>query len=215
MTVTSVVFDLDGTLVDSSPDIAAALNRAFSELQLRPLTEPEVLAMLGGGPRVLVAKALEELGYTPSETELDAVLERYSAEYRAKPSERTVFFADAADALPQLRERGLMLGVCTNKRTDIAEQVLEHLGVRDLFGAVIGSDLASSPKPDAAHLTETLDALGADTAGCLYVGDTEIDALTAKSAGVRYAHVDWGHQIDAPVAVQIREFSELLLHIDD
>ena len=119
------------------------------------------------------------------------------------------------EVVAKLRERGLMLGVCTNKRTDIAEQVLEHLGVRDLFGAVIGSDLASSPKPDAAHLTETLDALGADTAGCLYVGDTEIDALTAKSADVRYAHVEWGHQIDAPVAVQIREFSELLLHLDD
>jgi phosphoglycolate phosphatase len=171
--------------------------------------------MLGGGPRVLVAKALEALDFTPSEAELDALLERYSAEYRARPSERTAFFADAARALPRLRDRGLLLGVCTNKRTDIAEQVLGHLGVRELFGAVIGSDLASRPKPDAAHLTETLAALGADAAGCLYVGDTEIDALTAKSAGVRYAHVDWGHQIDAPVAVRIREFSELLLHLDD
>jgi len=209
MTVTSVVFDLDGTLVDSSPDISAALNEAFAELGVRRLTAPEVLEMLGGGPRVLVGKALDAVGFEADEQRLDGLVEAYTVAYRAHPVERTTFFADAAEAIPKLRALGLRLGVCTNKRTDIAERVLEHLGVRDLFGAVVGSDRASRPKPDAAHLLETLAELDAAPGECLYVGDTEIDEQTAAAAGVGYAHVAWGRAVSG-VRIELDAFADLL-----
>lgn len=229
MTVTSIVFDLDGTLVDSSPDIADALNRAFADLGVRQLTPPEVLAMLGGGPRVLVAKALAAVGGASEgaaaeeaeeeeidEATIDRLVETYSACYRAEPAARTTFFSDAAEALPALRARGIQLGICTNKRADIAQQVLEQLGVRQLFGAIVGSDTATASKPDPAHLSETIAGLGTDPAACLYVGDTDIDARTAAAAGVRYLHVDWGHDLgDTGLPfTEIRSFGELLGLLD-
>lgn len=208
MTAKSIVFDLDGTLVDSSPDIAAALNAAFADLGVRELSAPEVLAMLGGGPRILVSQALTALGVQTDDSMIDARVERYSAHYRAAPAARTVCFADAADALKELHAKGIALGICTNKRTDIAEQVLAHLGLRELFGAVIGSDLASAPKPNPAHLLETLQTLGAEASECIYVGDTSIDAAAAADAGIRYVHVSWGHQLTSQ-AQQISRFAEL------
>lgn len=208
MTISSVVFDLDGTLVDSSPDIAAALNAAFAELGVRELTAPEVLAMLGGGPRVLVQKALDAVDLVVDGEQLDVLVESYTVAYRAHPVERTTFFADAAEALAQLNALGLRLGVCTNKRTDIAERVLEHLGVRDFFGSVVGSDKASRAKPDAAHLLETLAELDAAPGECLYVGDTDIDAQTAAAAGVAYAHVVWGHALP-DVQIELKTFADL------
>lgn len=209
MTVTSVVFDLDGTLVDSSPDIAAALNTAFADSGARELTAPEVLAMLGGGPRVLVQQALDAVGRSAEGRALDALVEAYTVAYRAHPVERTTFFADAAEALAKLNALGLRLGVCTNKRTDIAERVLEHLGVRDFFGSVVGSDRATRSKPDPEHLLETLAELGAAPDECLYVGDTGIDAQTAAAAGVDYAHVVWGHAL-ADARTELRAFADLL-----
>lgn len=208
MTVSSIVFDLDGTLVDSSPDIAAALNEAFADLGVRELSAPEVLAMLGGGPRVLVTQALAAVGVVLDDAALDTRVEHYSAKYRAAPVDRTVWLADAAEALTSLHEQGVTLGICTNKRTDIAEQVITHLGLREQFGAIIGSDLASAAKPNPAHLRETLRALNVDPSECLYVGDTQIDASAAEAAGVRYVHVSWGHEIAASVQ-RISRFAEL------
>lgn len=206
--VQSIVFDLDGTLVDSSPDIAAALNKAFAPRGVRGLSAAEVLAMLGGGPRVLVAKALDAVGSPAEGAELDELVEVYSQHYRANPVDGTTCFADAARAIPALHARGVLLGICTNKRTDIAHQTLAGLGLAEYFGAVIGSDLASHTKPDAAHLIETLESLGADPARCVYVGDTEIDAATAEAAGVEYRHVAWGHMLERK-RQSIEQFSDL------
>lgn len=209
MTVTSVVFDLDGTLVDSSPDIAAALNVALAAPGVRQLSAAEVLAMLGGGPEILVRKALDAVGRAANADEIAAMLDAYTLAYRAHPVEKTAFFADAAETLAALHAQGLRLGVCTNKRTDIAERVLEHLGVRQFFGSVVGSDRASTSKPDPAHLLETLAELGTDPTECLYVGDTGIDADTARDAQVRYAHVAWGHPLDSP-HIELQNFAALL-----
>lgn len=213
MTATTVIFDLDGTLVDSSPDIAAALNRAFAELNVRELGDAEVLRMLGGGPRILVGKALTAVDGPTDDAAIDAALERYTSEYLSDPSSRTEFFADAAEALPALAARGLRLGICTNKRTDLSERLLEHLGVRGLFGSLVGSDIATAPKPEAAHLNDVIAELGVSAEDCLYVGDTGIDQRTAEAAGVPYVHVTWGHEVDGADVV-IERFAELQTLVD-
>lgn len=206
---TAVIFDLDGTLVDSSPDITAALNRAFAPFGVRDLKSPEVLGMLGGGPRILVGAALSAVGGPTDEQSIDQALTRYSAEYLAEPAAKTEFFADAATAIADLAARGVKLGICTNKRTELAELLLTHLGVRQHFGSLMGIDRATQAKPHAAHLEQTMAELGVTAGECLYIGDTVIDQRTAAAAGVRYLHVAWGHKID-DVETTLERFAELM-----
>lgn len=215
MRIGAVIFDLDGTLVDSSPDIAFALNRAFVGLGCRELLPGEVLRLLGGGPKALVLSALQLLEVELSEQHIEQILELYLTEYASNATRNTTFFADAAEVLPLLRQRGIMLGICTNKRTAIAQRVLSHLRVGELFGAVVGGDIVPYPKPDPSHLLTTLSSLGIGRDECLYVGDTDIDARTAEEAEIRYAHVAWGERIQRTKLLEIHHFVELLPYLTD
>lgn len=190
----AVVFDLDGTLVDSSADITDAMNRAFADQGLGTVEVAQVAAALGGGPRALVGQCLAAVDIShPPQTLVDDVLASYSGHYRAHPADQTVLLDTAARVVPELARNGVLIGVCTNKRTALALTVLDAVGIGDAVGAVIGSDATDYPKPDRRHLTETVSALHADAHSVLYVGDTTIDQLTARRAGIPYAHVAWGH----------------------
>lgn len=206
----AVVLDLDGTLVDSSPDIADAMNHALRANGVGQVTAADVAAALGGGPRILVQQCLGAAGHAVEDPALvDAVLEAYSTRYKAYPAVRTTVYDTAATVLPLLRERGILIGVCTNKRTLIAHAVLEGVGLAPLIGAVIGSDTTPTPKPLPGHLTDTVAALGAGDRPVLYVGDTDIDRTTAQAAGIAYAHVAWGHP-GVPADIALASFDDLL-----
>ena len=188
----AIVFDLDGTLVDATPDIAAALSVAVGPLGAGPVTPEQVEPLLGSGPRSLVLGCLRLLGLPEDADQVESVMRAYTAAYVAAPAARTQPIDTAATVLRTLSESGARLGVCTNKRTAIAEEVLRHLGMLEFLTAVVGSDAMPYPKPDPRHLLHTLTLLDADPAEALYVGDTLVDAQTARAAGVRYAHVAWG-----------------------
>lgn len=206
----AVIFDLDGTLVDSSADIADAMNHALRAHRIAEVTEPQVAGALGGGPRNLVAKCLLAVDHPAGDDALiDSVLAAYSVRYTAFPSARTHLHDTAATVLPALASRGILIGVCTNKRTRIAIDVIEAVGLRGVVGAIVGSDATATPKPLPGHLTDTVTALGADGRRVLYVGDTHIDRVTAEAAGVSYAQVDWGHP-DVPAAHHLDSFDNLL-----
>jgi phosphoglycolate phosphatase len=205
---TAVVFDLDGTLVDSSEDIAAAMNEALSSHGDHRVTVRQVADALGGGPRALVEQCLRVAGLPVTAPIVDDVLRTYSERYRANPARKTRLIDTAAAVLAELDARGIQLGVCTNKRTPIAHAVLDALGLGKIIGAVIGSDATDGPKPDPRHLTDTIAALGAPSA-VLYVGDTDIDRDTAAAAGIRYAHVSWGHP-DIAADFRLDSFDDLL-----
>ena len=208
-TFSAVVFDLDGTLVDSSEDIADALNHAIAVVSDRRVTPSAVVAAFGEGPRVLVEKCLQSIGLTPSAAQVDRVLADYSARYAAYPVEKTKLLDTAAAVLPVLHGRGVAIGVCTNKLTLIARALIDRLGLAPVVGAVIGCDATAHPKPDPRHVTETVVALGADATDALYVGDTNIDQVAAAAAGMPYAHVAWGHE-GVPADFQIESFDDLL-----
>ncbi|ORA39194.1 HAD family hydrolase [Mycobacterium aquaticum] len=205
-----VVLDLDGTLVDSSEDIADAMNHALSAHGIGAVTAEQVAAALGGGPTILVEKCLTAAGLVTFGSDLVAsVLNAYSDRYRAHPATHTRVFDTAGAVLPALHARGVLIGVCTNKRTAIAEAVLNAVGLSSVIGAVVGSDTTPTPKPQPGHLIDTVTALGAGDRRVLYVGDTDIDQQTAASAGVTYAQVAWGHP-GVPAEHYLASFDDLL-----
>jgi phosphoglycolate phosphatase len=205
-----VVLDLDGTLVDSSADIADAMNHALSAYGIGAVTAEQVGAALGGGPTILVERCLTAAGRAADDPALVAsVLEAYSERYRAHPATHTRVFDTASAVLPALHARGVLIGVCTNKRTAIAEAVIDAVGLSSIVGAIVGSDTTPTPKPQPGHLTDTVTALGAGDRRVLYVGDTDIDRRTAAAAGVTYAQVAWGHP-DVPADHYLTSFDDLL-----
>jgi len=209
MSVSSVVFDLDGTLVDASADITHALNLAFQPLNTRPLTAEEVRGFLGGGPRALVDQSLRAVGCNLDEPEREKVLMDYGVAYRANPIDKTRLLADAEEALSTLHYMGMKLGICTNKRTDLANRVVDGLGVGHLFEVVLGGDSVRRPKPHPDHLLHTLAEMGTTAAQALYVGDTDIDAQAAQAAGVAYAQVAWADTTETR-HIQLESFGELV-----
>lgn len=150
--------------------------------------------ILGGGARALVGEAIAVVGGDPALT--DAVLADYTTAYAAEPVAETTVHADAHTALRELRERGVAVGVCTNKRAGLTREVLAGTGLAELVDAVAGIDSVPAGKPDPVHLTTVLDELGVSAAETVYVGDTDVDALTARRAGVPYRHVAWGRAVD-------------------
>lgn len=204
----AVVFDLDGTLVDSAPDIARALNTALAAQSLAPVTADQVRGLLGEGARALVDRAVALAG--GSESGVDTALADYTAAYTADPVAETTLYADAGDAVAELHAHGVRIGVCTNKRSALAHRVLHHTGLADVVDAVVGIDEVAAGKPDPEHLRTAFDRLDVPPSESLYVGDTAIDAETAKRVGVDYVHVAWGHAGDHAV---IERFDELFARI--
>ncbi|GAB3567918.1 phosphoglycolate phosphatase [Amycolatopsis endophytica] len=202
----AVVLDLDGTLVDSAPDIARALSTALAAHDLPGIAPDRVRGLLGGGAAELVRGALGAVGGDPALT--DVVLETYSRAYRAQPAAATTVHADAREALQALRYQGIRIGICTNKRTGLSHDVLAGTGLAELVDVVVGIDAVAAGKPDPGHLTAVLTALEVSPADAVYVGDTGIDALTAQRAGVAYRHVSWGHRV--PGVITIDTFGALV-----
>lgn len=205
----AVIFDLDGTLVDGSADIADAMNKAITKVGAPPVTTGQVASYLGGGPRILVEKCLGPRRPDLTDSEVDAVLADYSAHYRANPAAKTLLLDTAATLIPKLSHSGLKVGICTNKRTGIAWEVLKVLGLDGYVDALIGSDLAEATKPDPRHLLQTVEALRTDPTDVLYVGDTIIDSTAAAAAGVTYAHVAWGEE-NVPAQHLLSTFDDLI-----
>lgn len=206
---TTVVFDLDGTLVDGSADIADAMNKALFQVGVAPVTPQQVASYLGGGPMILVEKCLGAARSDLSEDQLLDVLNSYSDFYRANPAAKTNLMDTAATTIPRLFELGVKIGICTNKRTAIAREVLDAVGLGPYVQTIIGSDLAEAPKPSGLHLLQTASALGVSPQAVLYVGDTAIDSAAAASAGINYAHVVWGEE-GVPAQHLVQSFDALI-----
>ena len=208
----AIVFDLDGTLVDSAPDIAAGINHMLAEHGLGPLAVRDVERLTGEGASVLVARVLEQVGVTADETRVARDTASYLAHYRARPCVDSTLFADAGTVIPALRRAGIRLGVCTNKPEALAIEVLRALGLLDAMEVVVGADTTPARKPDPLPLLHTLRVLGVAPSDAVYVGDTAIDLACAQAAGVPCRLVNWGNGIalDVPRAVRLERFADLL-----
>ncbi|MFC7400931.1 HAD family hydrolase [Citricoccus sp. GCM10030269] len=186
----SVVFDLDGTLVDSSGDITAALNVAIGAVGGRRLRSEEVVPLLGEGSVRLVEEAISIAAPT-GPWNLHEVHDHYRAEYLAHPAELSSLYAGVPDALAALDDGGVVMAVCTNKSQELAEIVLDRLGIIDFFDGIVGNDAVPRSKPDPAHVFACFHAIRQNPASGLYVGDSTIDEAAATGAQVDFLAVDW------------------------
>ncbi len=192
----SVVFDLDGTLVDSVPDVAAALNRMLAEFDRPALTLDGVRALVGHGARYMIEGAFAATGEEAAAGQVEAAVDMFIERYRARPVEKTVVYPTAEEALKALLSAGLRLGICSNKPYEMVLVVLGELGLGDLFCGVTGGDNVTYPKPDGRHLLETLSLMETPAHSSVFVGDSRSDFLAARDAGVPSIGVNYGYAKD-------------------
>ena len=189
----AVVFDLDGTLVDSVADIHSALASALDREGLPAIDLASVRLMIGGGPALLIDRALEQLRVTAAEDLVRRLSGAFHDAYRAQHKPRGRLFDGVSRTLRQLRASGLRLGVCSNKPDELCHALLRRYGVEDCFEVVLGSREGLPKKPDPAPLLCVIDRLGVGRDATLYVGDSQFDVMTARAAEVAVALVSYGY----------------------
>ncbi|MFW5660109.1 MAG: HAD-IA family hydrolase [Oceanicaulis sp.] len=177
-----LAFDLDGTLVDTAPDLVRALNAAVVPEGLEPIPIAAVRAMVGRGARALIERAYERAGALAlSARELDVRLDRFMDAYRSGIADQSRPFDGVVDALDVFAANGAELSVCTNKPTHLAVALLDTLNLSNRFVRIIGPEDARAKKPDPRHLTAAIGGEADERA--VLIGDSEPDALAAKAAG--------------------------------
>lgn len=182
--IRAVVFDLDGTLVDSAPDLLAAANTMLAELGRRALSLDEVIAMIGDGVAKLVERALAATGGLDG-CEPAAVTQRFVEIYEGHAVDQTRPYPGVTEVLDRLQQQGVALGICTNKPEAATLEVLRDLDLARYFTAVIGGDsLDGARKPDPQPLLTIVHRLGATAAEAVMVGDNANDVQAARAAGM-------------------------------
>ncbi|MGJ3233266.1 MAG: HAD-IA family hydrolase [Oceanicaulis sp.] len=177
-----IAFDLDGTLVDTAPDLVRALNAAVVPDGLEPVPIAAVRAMVGRGARALIERAYERAGAPAlSSEEIEARLDRFMHAYRAGIADQSAPFNGVLDALDVLAANGAELSVCTNKPTSLAVPLLTELGMAQRFVRIVGPEDAPAKKPDPRHLEAAIG--GKADRRTVMVGDSEPDASAARGAG--------------------------------
>ena len=205
------VFDLDGTLVDSAPDIHAALDRLMARRHLPGFARAEVVEMIGDGVRVLLERAHAARGITLDEASFD----HFMADYEANAAVLTQPFAGIPELLGALSDAGWRLAVCTNKPEAAARVLLSGLGLDRHFSALGGGDSFPMRKPDPGHLRATLMAAGAAPERAVMIGDHANDMLAARGASIPAIFAGWGYGPQsmaggAPIAADVAALRGLL-----
>ena len=193
MTSRAVIFDLDGTLVDTAPDLTRATNHVLAMNGRRPVSVEDVRAMVGRGARKLIALGFARTGDEVDPGRLDELFTAFVDYYAANIAVDSRLFPGARVVLDRCRESGIALGICTNKLESLSRSLVGHLGVEGYFGAIVGQDTVQVAKPDPRPYHETLRQLGVPAARSLFVGDSEIDVQTARAAGVPIIGMGFGY----------------------
>jgi phosphoglycolate phosphatase len=208
----AILFDLDGTLVDTVPDLAWAMNAMLSEIGRRAITADELRGWLGDGVSALVDRGLAATG-GPGELPAATRVERFVALYGSRVAAMSRAYPGVEATLRTLLAAGHSLGVCTNKPTALSVELLSALGLSALFAAIVGGDAIAVRKPHPRHIAATLEAMGATRRRALMVGDSANDVAVARAAGIPVVVVAYGYSptphTEMGADAVIADFSEL------
>lgn len=208
----AVIFDLDGTLVDTAPDLMRATNFVLTGMGRRALAMDEVRAFVGHGARALLTRGLAATGSLPDAYDVEPDYRRFVAYYSDNIAVASAPFPGLVRLLERLKDEGFGLGVCTNKLEGLSVQLLEALDLAKYFGSVVGPDTLGIAKPDPKPFYEAVNRLDLDSPRALMVGDSETDILTARNAGVPVIAVPFGY---TPRPVEEFGPDRLIGHFDE
>ena len=194
-----IVFDLDGTLVDTAPDLIAALNYVLAREGMPPVPLARARNMIGAGARKLLERGLELEGRQMTTAEVDRLTEDFIAFYADHIADESRPFEGLLDALDDLAAQGHLLAVCTNKLEWLSKRLIEKLGMTKRFAAICGADTFGISKPDPAILRQTVAQAGGDMSRAIMVGDAGPDVGVARRAGIPVIGVTFGYT-DVPIA---------------
>lgn len=189
----SLIFDLDGTLVDTAPDLCAAVNYCLAQRGLSPQSEERLRSWVGQGARDLLVKAFFSLGQALSPDDLSQLHETFLRFYRQAVCVKSRPFPGTKPLLKKALDHGYTLGVCTNKNEEFAAKILETLGIAPFFKALVGGDTVGILKPDPAPYLETIARLGGSVDRTIFIGDSDTDRKTAHSAQSPFLAVLFGY----------------------
>ena len=190
----AIVWDLDGTLVDSAPDLASALNTLLDKRGFAGHSLATVRTMIGNGVPKLVERGFNAIGVRLESVQLDELVAMFVKEYRACATDRTRPFPNVVTTLVNIRELDIPMGVCTNKPEALSRQILDDLGLSAYFQSVIGGDSTGKRKPDPLPLLTCLQELDSKPEASLMIGDSVHDVHAAHAAGVFVGVVPWGYR---------------------
>lgn len=199
MPLPTIVFDLDGTLVETAPDLVDTLNFVFEREGIPPVPFEEARTFVGHGARAMITRGLDAEGRTVTPQVLDKLFNDFVDYYTAHVADRSYPFPGVIEALDALSERGHRLAVCTNKFEKQSLLLLDALKMTSRFAAIVGQDTFKIAKPDPEVLRRTILAAGGDPAHAIMIGDSETDILTARAAELPVVAVDFGYS-QAPVS---------------
>jgi len=201
----AIVWDLDGTLVDSAPDLATALNELLVESGLATLDTDVVRTMIGNGVAKLIERGFAAAGQRVTDDALQPMLSRFVTIYEGCATDLTRPYPGVTDALQQFQDAEIRQAVCTNKPEAASRQILEELQLAHYFDIVVGGDTLASRKPDPLPLSSCLDALGVNVNECIMIGDSAVDVATAKAINMRVGIVTHGYSRE-PVEILGADF---------
>ena len=194
----AVLFDLDGTLLDTVGDLAAAANLMLADLSRPPRSQDEIHSFVGKGLPNLVRRCMTEYAQA-TEVEIEAAIVVFRRHYAAVNGRTTRIYPGVIEVLEALRERRLKLAVVTNKAGDFTLPLLDHMGLSVYFDAVVSGDTLPVKKPDPAVLHHACDLLQVEAGDALMIGDSQNDALAARGAGIPVLLVSYGYSEGMPV----------------
>ena len=195
----TIVFDLDGTLIDTAPDLIDTLNLVFEREGMPPVEYETARNLIGGGARAMIARGIEAEGRVVAPAKLERMFDDFIAHYSAHIADRSQPFPGLADALDDLALRGYRFAVCTNKLEGLSRLLLDKLKLTDRFEAICGQDTFRVQKPDPEILRRTIAAAGGNPQRAIMIGDSDTDIRTARAAGIPVIAVDFGYS-EKPVS---------------
>jgi phosphoglycolate phosphatase len=199
MAVPTIVFDLDGTLIDTAPDLVDTLNVVFSREGWPPVPYETARNQIGGGARAMIVRGVAAEGITVAPAKLDQLFADFIAHYSEHVADRSRPFPGLTEALDELASRGCRLAVCTNKLERLSVLLLKQLKLADRFAAICGQDTFGMQKPDPEILRRTIAVAGGNLSDAIMIGDSATDIRTARAAGIPVIAVDFGYS-DRPVS---------------